>query len=199
MQTHRQDEPSTHGSLILQLQASSAAVPASVWQRFVHLYGPLIYRWVRRSGLQCFDASDVTQDVLMSVHRDVKQFDLLRENVRFRGWLWTITKRRVADHFRSGREERLLGSEADDLAQPRLSDDPPTDVATDRQTLLRRAVAMYRDRFEPKTWQAFWATAVEGREPEEVAETLGMSRWGIYKARARILQRLREELQGLLD
>ena len=34
------------------------------WQRFVELYGPLIYAWSRRAGLQDQDAADLVQDVL---------------------------------------------------------------------------------------------------------------------------------------
>ncbi len=184
-------EPSTAASL---LDAARNGQPEA-WQRFVHLYGPLIYRWVRRSGTQSSDAADVTQDVLMSVSKDLAAFDPSRPDAKFRGWLWTITRRRIADAVRAQPNEWPAGSYVDDL--PLV--DPPTDAITDRQTLLVRAVAIYRDRFDPKTWQAFWATVVEGREPDEVAETLGMNRWSVYKARARILQRLRTELAGMLD
>ncbi len=57
---------------------------------------------------------------------------------------------------------------------------------------------MLRDQFEATTWTAFWATVVEGRQPAEVADSLGVTRWAVYKARARVLQRLREELEGLI-
>ncbi len=184
-------EPSTAPSL---LDAARTGQPEA-WQRFVHLYGPLIYRWVRRSGMQSSDAADVTQDVLMSVSKDLAAFDPARPDAKFRGWLWTITRRRIADAVRARPDERHAGSQLAEL--PIV--DPPTDAVTDRQTLLVRAVAIYRDRFDPNTWQAFWATVVEGREPDEVAATLGMNRWSVYKARARILHRLRTELAGMLD
>ncbi|TWT98825.1 RNA polymerase sigma factor [Neorhodopirellula pilleata] len=188
-------EPSTASSLLRSARQGSA----DGWSRFVHLYGPLIYRWVRRSGMQSSDASDVTQDVLLSVSKDLAKFDPSRPDAKFRGWLWTITRRRIADSVRSRQEEILLGSAMADLAVWSESLDPPTDAETDQATLLRRAVAIYRDRFDPKTWQAFWATVVEGRQADEVAESLGMNRWSVYKARARILQRLRTELAGLID
>lgn len=184
-------EPSTAPSLL----AAARNGEPEAWQRFVHLYGPLVYRWVRRSGMQSSDAADVTQDVLISVSKDLAAFDPSRADAKFRGWLWTITRRRIADSLRARPDEQLAGSRIEDLPVV----DPPTDAATDRQTLLVRAVAIYRDRFDPKTWQAFWATVVEGREPEEVAQTLGMNRWSVYKARARILHRLRTELAGIID
>ena len=188
-------EPSTPYSLLL---AARDGQPEA-WSRFVHLYGPLVYRWIRRAGLQSSDAADVTQDVLMSVSKDLGRFDPNRTDVKFRAWLWTITRRRIADAGRGRAQEQAIGSAIDNLAHWSQVSDPPTDARVDSKTLLRRALAIYRDRFDGKTWQAFWATVVEGREPTEVAETLGMSRWTVYKARARILQRLRTELAGLLD
>ncbi len=188
-------EPSTHHSLLL---AAREGRPEA-WNRFVHLYGPLVYRWVRRSGYQSSDAADVTQDVMMSVSRDLANFDPSRADAKFRGWLWTITRRRIADKCRSRPIERDLGSAAGELPAPTLPVDPPTDAGLDRHALLTRALAIYRDRFDPKTWQAFWATVVESRDPDEVAKSIGVSRWTVYKARARILQRLRTELAGLLD
>jgi hypothetical protein len=37
------------------------------WARFVEIYGPLIYGFVRKRGLQDADAVDLVQDVLRSV------------------------------------------------------------------------------------------------------------------------------------
>jgi RNA polymerase sigma-70 factor (ECF subfamily) len=38
---------------------------------------------------------------------------------------------------------------------------------------------------------------VDGCTPDEVAAELSLSRWAVYKARSRVLQRLRTELEGL--
>lgn len=173
------------------------------WQRMVHLYGPLIYGWCRRVGRQPADAADATQDVLISVSRDLHRFDPQIPGATFRGWLWTITNRRLADQARrhARRMDHPAGSAVDRLlndAADAVGSDPPTDAHQDRAAVVARAVALLRDQFEPPTWQAFWATVVEGREPAEVADSLGVSRWAIYKSRARVLHRLRQELEGLI-
>lgn len=188
-------EPSTSQSLL----SAACRGHGDAWNRLVHLYGPLVYRWIRRAGLQSSDAADVTQDVLLTVSKDLPRFDPEFPGAKFRGWLWVITRRRIADAARKRPDESVMGSAVGDLIQWEKSTGPPTDAATDSNTILRRAVAVYRDRYDPKTWQAFWATVVEGRQPDEVADTLGVSRWTVYKARARILQRLREELSGLVE
>ena len=56
-----------------------------------------------------------------------------------------------------------------------------------------------RERQDDRTWKAFWRSAVEGDRPADVAADLGVSVWAVYKARSRVLQRVRTELEGLLD
>jgi RNA polymerase sigma-70 factor (ECF subfamily) len=54
-----------------------------------------------------------------------------------------------------------------------------------------------RGEFEPRTWQAFWKTAVDGRPVKDVADELGMSPGAVRVAKSRVLHRLRDELGDL--
>ena len=73
-------------------------------------------------------------------------------------------------------------------------------LAPDEETLvLRQALAMVEPEFEPKTWQAALRTIIDGRTATEVAEELGMTPAAIRKAKSRVLQRLRAEMEGLLE
>jgi RNA polymerase sigma-70 factor (ECF subfamily) len=53
--------------------------------------------------------------------------------------------------------------------------------------------------FRPATWKACWEQVVEGRPPAEVARELGLTLNAVYVARSRVLRRLREYLDQLLD
>ena len=56
-----------------------------------------------------------------------------------------------------------------------------------------------RGEFREATWQAFWRTGVEGRKPQEVAESLGLTAGAVYVYRNRVIARLRraiEEVEG---
>jgi RNA polymerase sigma-70 factor, ECF subfamily len=64
--------------------------------------------------------------------------------------------------------------------------------------LLHRALALIRDDFEPRTWAAFWQTAVDGRATIDVAADLGMSPGAVRVAKSRVLHRLRADLGDLL-
>ena len=46
-------------------------------------------------------------------------------------------------------------------------------------------------KFEPKTWQAFWQTAVKNKPVDEVASQLKISRGAIYVARSRVIAALK--------
>ena len=52
--------------------------------------------------------------------------------------------------------------------------------------------------FQPATWQAFWGTAVEGRQAQEVGAALKMTSGAVYVAKSRVLARLRDEVQKLM-
>src|SRR5277367_2420601 len=77
----------------------------AAWHRLVDLYAPLVYRWCRRSGLPEQDAADVFQDVFQAVATHIAGFRKEKESDTFRGWLRTITRNKIRDHFRKSARE----------------------------------------------------------------------------------------------
>jgi RNA polymerase sigma-70 factor (ECF subfamily) len=63
--------------------------------------------------------------------------------------------------------------------------------------LSRRVLEMIRVEFEPRTWDAFWQTAVDGQLAADVAADLEMSVPAVYMAKSRVLRRLRQALGEL--
>ena len=188
-------EPSTPYSLLL---AARNGQPEA-WGRFVHLYGPLVYRWIRRAGLQSSDAADVTQDVLMSVSKDLVRFDPNHPEVRFRAWLWTITRNKVHDLARR-RTPMPLGGSAAQRQLSQVPEDLPGDDPTNSNTtttIAHRAVQLVQGEFESQTWEAFRRVTMEGQRPVDVANDLGMTLGAVCTAKWRVLKRLRAEMQDL--
>jgi RNA polymerase sigma-70 factor (ECF subfamily) len=174
------------------------------WHRLVTIYGPLTYDWARRAGLQPSDAADVVQDVFARVSTHLATFRRDKAGDSFRGWLWTICANRIRDYYRDLRSRPCAegGSTANVLLQ-QLPDAPPPEDSEEGSQELRglkqRALVQLRHLFEPHVWEAFWRVAVEEQTPGAVAQDLGVSVWAVYKAKARVLQRLRQELEGLLE
>lgn len=174
------------------------------WERLVRLYSPVVYRWCRRSGLAAEDAADVLQEVLSAVMLHLPDFHRDRPEGSFSGWLATITRNKVRDHFRRrhGRAEAQGGS----TAQRQLSEVPqppePSEecIRPDAESaawLSRGALETIRAEFEARTWQAFWQTTVDGQPPAHVAADLEMSVPAVYMAKSRVLRRLRQVMGEL--
>ncbi len=169
----------------------------AAWERFVELYTPLLYHWSRRAGLADADAQDLVQDVLITVVRTMPEFvyDPARS---FRGWLRTVTHNKFLDHQKKHARRPITGDAGllDDVAAPAAE---AFWEAEYRRHLVDRALAVMQAEFAPTTWQACWRFVVEGRPAAEVAVELGISENAVYIAKSRVLRRLRQELDGLLD
>jgi RNA polymerase sigma-70 factor (ECF subfamily) len=195
--------PSSSGATSRGLLERVRADDASAWEALVGLYGPLVYRWLKRWDLPEHEAADVFQDVFGALSKHIAGFQKKNAGDTFRGWLHRITDNKVRDHLRKlGREP---GGEGGTEAQKRLANLPEIlppegdDSIAEHENvaLLRAAVDLIRGEFETRTWQAFWLTAVETRSPGEVAAELNMSPGAVRVAKSRVLKRLREELGGL--
>jgi RNA polymerase sigma-70 factor (ECF subfamily) len=171
---------------------------AEAWRRLVHVYSPLVYHWGKKAGLTGEDAADLLQEVFGAVAAGLGGFR--RPGGSFRGWLWGITRNKLADHYRrrAGRPEAAGGSDAHARLREVPEQEPADDdVAGDQ--VVRRALELLRGDFEDHTWQAFWRTTVEEQDAARVAADLGMTVNGVYQAKSRVLRRLREELRELVD
>jgi RNA polymerase sigma-70 factor (ECF subfamily) len=192
------DSPLTRVSLLVQIRDGSNQAAG---QEFVKLYGPVVYGFARRRGLQDADAADLMQDVMRSVSSAIGRLDYDRKQGTFRGWLFTITRNKVFN-FLSARRIRPQGS--GDTTTNRLLDAQPdgSDGADAWELEYQRrlaSIAMQRVRgeFQENTWRAFTMTAVEGVAVPEVEQQLGLSSGAIYVAKSRVLARLKEEVESL--
>ena len=173
------------------------------WGEFVHLYGPVVYGFARKRGLQDADAADLMQEVLRSVARNADKMEYDPKRGTFRGWLYTVTRNKIYN-FLSSRKNRPRGA-GDSGTQDRVESiparesqdsDPDWDIEYQRR-LSAKAMERVKHEFHENTWQAFWGTAVEGRPANEVGAELKMSSGAVYVAKSRVLSRLREEVQRL--
>jgi RNA polymerase sigma-70 factor (ECF subfamily) len=173
------------------------------WQRFLRLYGPLIYSWCRtRWHLRPQESAELLQDVVTRVLETIQDY----RRGSFLGWLSAVTRSRVVNYLKNSLGQAAGGSDAQrrlaEIADPHAEEpDPPTPATTPQaevQTgVLRRALEEVRNRSSASSWQAFWQVTMEGRKPADVALDLGLSANAVYIANSRILQRLRAELGTL--
>lgn len=188
----------TRVSLLLRLRQEPDNQAA--WGEFVQRYGPQIYAWCRRWQLQPADAEDVTQTVLLKLATHLRTF-VYDPGRRFRGLLKTITHHAWRD-FVEGRQRAVEGSGDSAVLAALHTVEARDDLAAQLeaafdQELLTRAQERVRERVEPKTWEAFRLTALEGRSGAEAAALLGMRRGAVFQAKSKVQQLLREEIERL--
>jgi RNA polymerase sigma-70 factor (ECF subfamily) len=170
----------------------------AAWERFVELYAPLVYQWARRAGLDEAPARDLVQDVLLTLVEKLPQFSYDRDK-SFRSWLKTVTLNKWREGLRRHRHEPAA-LDCGDIPDPEAPDAACLfEEAEYRRALVYRAMKLIEPDFAPTTWKACWDYAVLGRQPADVAAELGIKVHSVYLAKSRIVRRLREILDGLLD
>ncbi len=164
-----------------------------------------MFHWCRRSGLKREDAADVFQEVFASVAGGIDRFEQNSSRGTFRGWLRTITRNSIHDHFRKAADRPAAAGGTD--AQQRLARVP--DVLADNaiesdeeeshetSSLLHRGLELVKGEFEPRTWEAFWRATVEQERTADIATDLGITANNVRQAKSRVLRRLRQELGDL--
>lgn len=196
------EPPATRLTLLARIKDGQ---DVEAWREFVAIYGPLIYRFARHRGLQDADAADLMQEVMRSVARNAQRMNYDPAKGTFRGWLYTVTRNKIYNHLLSQRN-RAQGT-GDSGGWERLENlssrkDDELEAEWEREYQRRlslKAMERVKSEFQPTTWQAFWKTAVEGQPAAEAGRELAMSPGAVYVAKSRVLARLRDEVQAMLE
>ncbi|QDU30660.1 RNA polymerase sigma factor RpoE [Anatilimnocola aggregata] len=193
---HTSTDSNTSSSLLRRVQGNDP----QAWLCLTQLYAPIVYSWARQTGLQEADAADVMQETFRVLVARVGAFRNSEPGETFRGWLWTITRNKIRDHFRelTGRPPAVGGTNQRLLLQD-VPVKPPDEtalggVSVSESYLSGQLLRTVQAEFEPRTWQAFWQVVVEDRRPADVANDLQLSIGSVYMAKSRVLKRLRQEL-----
>jgi len=195
------EEPSSISSTLLERLKTD---DPEAWNRLVALYGPVVYRWCRKNGVAQDDAPDLVQEVFAGVAQYIGGFRRNQAGDSFGAWLRTVTRNTIRRHFRSRRGK--ASAEGGTAAHERLHQLPEPlesiDAKDARQAaklVLPVGLELVRAEFESNTWEAFQRVAVQGQPSARVALELGMSIESVYQAKSRVLRRLRQELDGLVE
>ena len=188
------NQGSLHTSVTL-LSALRDMRDHSSWQNFHTLYRPMLLSVALRSGLSEQDAHDVVQDAIIEVAKEMPTFRYNRTRGRFKGWLLTIVRRRIANFWRS-KHYRHNGEQV-----PREQLVEPSNIDTSAETgseferlwdeewhahALRVAEEHVKHEVEPLQFQAFQLHVIKGVAAGETARRLGIKLMEVYWAKYRI-------------
>lgn len=175
----------------------------TAWKEFSAIYRPMINRIARRMGLQASDAEDAAQQVMLTVSQAINNWSKDEAKGCFRSWLTVVVKNAVRNSITRKPRDQASGGEH---AQAALHDIAIHDDELERQvedeyrrSVFRAAAIRVRPEFAVTSWQAFWSTSVDGMSVVDVSAELHMSSGAIYAARSRIMRRLQQVTQEILD
>lgn len=190
----------TRQSLLLRAQTGEK----DAWRDLTDLYRPLILGWLNRQGVPAADLEDLSQEVLLRVVKHLPDFQHSGQRGAFRAWLRTIVCSRTADYWRAidPGTQASGGSGAtaalQQLADPDSELNRQWDEEHDRY-VLNCLLDLVEEEFEPITLKAFRRLALDGISGAEAAQELGLSVAAVYVAKSRVLARIRQEAEGLID
>jgi RNA polymerase sigma-70 factor (ECF subfamily) len=203
--TASHDFDHTRATLLARLRRSE---DHSAWRDFFTTYWPLLVSVSRRSGLSEADAEDVAQDVLAMVARQMHGFQYDPARGSFKAWLLTLTRRRIARHWRRGEKDR-----------DHLQERPPTQTGEtgflermpDKQgdaldavwdaewerNILDAALRRVRARVSARQFQIYALAALQEVPLRTICSALGVNAAQVYLAKHRVGRLLKAELRHL--
>jgi RNA polymerase sigma-70 factor (ECF subfamily) len=169
---------------------------AEAWERFFALYAPLLERYARALGMVPSDAEEIRDQCLAQVVQRMSEFHYERSRGSFKAWLHRIARDKVVDWMRKPREERAQTQVA--CAVPDQREGP--DEAWDREWRaehVRFALDEVRRQEDEDGRELMRLVLAEELSAAEIGARTGLNPNQVYKARARILERVRAVLGRL--
>ena len=166
------------------------------WEQFFELYAPILEGYARAHGLSRSDAEEVRDRCLEVVARRMPAFEYERERGRFKAWLLKIARGKVVDFLR--RPSGHAGETGVLVSVPDSTPGPDEHWERHwRAEHLRHCLREVRRSEAAHTYRVFELLLVEELSVPEVCARTGLNANQVYKAKARVLRRVREALERL--
>jgi RNA polymerase sigma-70 factor (ECF subfamily) len=169
-------------------------------EELVERYLPTVRKLAYRVLLRDDEADDVTQEVFMSVVKNLNHF---RGESQFSTWLYRITMNAAKNyHCRKRKLRTVLALPGDSLVENQEVLDHRSDARPDRKVLsdeLANEIKQALEQLSPKLRSAIVLTSLEQLSPKAAAAIEGCTtttiHWRVHQARKQLKKSLREYLQ----
>ncbi|HSH02528.1 MAG TPA: RNA polymerase sigma factor [Anaerolineae bacterium] len=146
-------------------------------------YLPIVYRHVKRAIPEA-DVEDMTQEIFIQTLKSLPKF---RRQAKFSTWLYTLTRRRIADYYRHrGKQQELKNVALAHVAQQR---DPNATINED-SWLIREMLSTLPEHYQEVILLRF----AEGLPFNEIAKKQGNSLDATKSLFRRAITALRDKL-----
>jgi RNA polymerase sigma factor (sigma-70 family) len=177
------------------------------WQDFFDTYWRLIYSVARRAGLSDAEAQDVVQETVISVAKQIPEFNYNAATGSFKAWLMLLTKRRISDQFR--KKQYQLGGKKfprEERLETALIENHPDSPSFDlentwdqewQSNALHAALQRVKETADPKEFQMFYLHVTKGIAAREVAKRLDVKLAQIYVAKYKVSSLVKKQIKIL--
>jgi RNA polymerase sigma-70 factor (ECF subfamily) len=176
------------------------------WRDFFNTYWKLIYGVAIKSGLSDAAAQDVVQDTIVSLATSLRDGRYDSANGSFKNWLFTVTRRRIADHFRRAQARPASAALAEDSSLTPLVNRIPDPASINwesvwdeewEKNLMDAALANVKRRVKPLQYQLFDCLVFKNWPVSEIKQKLRVSMHQVYFAKAKISRMIEKEITRL--
>ncbi len=169
------------------------------WQDFLDRYQPRIFQFARSRGLQDADAQDVTQNVLVHICRALPDFKVDPNRGTFWDWIATIVHREILRHLYAMRRVRLTNNR--EALERHIATQSSRLTRSTRivQQIYELAICEARLTSRRRDWVIFRAIWLRNESPKLVARREGQSVQWVYRAKFRVLKRVRFAVRCLTE
>jgi RNA polymerase sigma factor (sigma-70 family) len=172
------------------------------WQDFFDTYWRLIYGVAIKAGLSEDEAQDVVQDTVVTVARNIPEFEYDPAKCAFRTWLLNLTRWRIVDQIRKRQTLAANAQLVDSAAIEEIADPRGMVLETIweqewQANCLGAATQRVKRQVSPKQYQMFYLHVLKELPIQEVARRVGANVGQVYLAKHRVGRLLKREIKRL--
>lgn len=165
------------------------------FEEFAYYYENFIRMVLRKLGVQSSQLSDLQQELLIKLWKDLSKFDADHKHSNFRGWLSVVIRHEVYAFFRKTKKENEL--------QDFIIVDSGTESGVDKiieeewkAYITTLAVQKMKDHFDGNAMQIF-ELVLEGKSISEIADKLSLKEKSVYVIRTRVKAKFQNEIRRI--
>ncbi len=179
---------------------------------FFNIYWKLIYSAARARGLTDEEAQDVVQETVIGVREAMPGFKYDRKQGPFKAWLLRLTSSRIEDQLRKRSQMESFPTSSDGVATESCFDRSGNSVTIEgaiaadveqiwdqewENNLLEAAIERVKQQIDPKQFQLFDLSVLQGWTREKINSVLGIGSAKLFIARHLVAKSIKKELKHM--
>lgn len=177
------------------------------WREFFNRYWKLVYGLAIKAGLTESEAEEVVQETMVSISRNLDDYQYRPQECSFKSWMFKMTKWRIIDQMRKRPPDVIRPTRTDTATDRTGTVERVPDEVTPRldqfweeewqQNLLGVALARVKGKVSIKEFQVFDLYVLKGWTVNDVRAMLHLTAAHIYVIKHRVSSLIKKEIKRL--